>query len=174
MERFFDNMKEGQILVTVNGEQFAAVNPHRNTDEPDNPFIVYDDKGNSYFEEDIDVKKSLSLMDPNHEPEDHIIFSKFHIPPEATAVQAALIYTTDNGETWSNQIPAELTIACPEELEYLPVNGKQSQMRTLAHNFIEDTWRNGFNTCLELFKNGKIDTNDDQTNHIPHVTPEPM
>ena len=44
MERFFDNMKEGQILVTINGEQFAAVDPHRNTDEPDTPFIVYDDK----------------------------------------------------------------------------------------------------------------------------------
>lgn len=78
MERFFDNIKEGQILVTVNGGQFVAVDPHRNTDEPDNPFIVYDDKGNSYFEEDIDVRKSLALMDPDHEPDAYYLFQVSH------------------------------------------------------------------------------------------------
>lgn len=174
MNRFFETMKEGQPLIAVNGDQFNAVNPHRNTDEPDNPFIVYDDKGNSYFEDDIDVKKSLALLDPEHEPEDRVIFSKFHIPPEATAVQAALIYTTDEGKTWSGQIPAEITIACPEALEYLTVNGKTSQIRELAHNFIEDTWRNGFNTCLELFKNGTIDTKTNPADDIPHAAPDVM
>lgn len=171
MDRFFDNMKEGQPLVDVNGNRFDAVNPHVNTDEPDNPFIVYDAAGNSYFESDIDIRKSLALLDPEHKDE-ILVFSKFRIPANADSVQAAIIFTTDDGKTWSKQIPAELTIACPEELEYLPVNGKTSEMRNLAHNFVEDTWRNGFNTCLELFKTGKIDTNADQTENIPHAAPD--
>lgn len=172
MDRFFKNMKEGQPLVDVNGHRFTAVNPHVNTDEPDDPFIVYDADGNSYFESDIDVRKSLALLDPKHKEEDIIVFSKFRIPADADSVQAAIIFTADDGKTWSKQIPAELTIACPEELEYLPVNGKASDMKNLAHNFIEDTWRNGFNTCLELFKTGKIDTNADQTENVPHAAPD--
>lgn len=169
---FFDTIKEDQILVTTNGKRFAAKNPHLNPDEDE--WIAYDSDGDCYFTEDIDVEASLALMkDSQKENEsddvktdtetdnksDRLIFSKFHIPPEATAVQAALIYTTDDGKTWSGQIPAEITIACPEELPYLPLNGDESQIRHLAHNFIEDTWRDGFNTCREIFMTGNLSAN---------------
>lgn len=161
MNRFFENVTTGQNLVTKNGKKFTAVNPHVNTDEPDKPFIVYDDENNSYFEEDIDIEQSI--MQTINTDAEHIVFSKFHVPKEAVSVQAVLIYSNDDGKTWSGQIPAEHTIACPDEMEYLPVKGDKKEMRQLAHNFIEDTWRDGFNTCLELFKTGKLDVTEQPT-----------
>ena len=154
MNKFIENITNGQNLVTKTGKQFTAVNPHVNTDEPDNSFIVYDNENNSYFGEDIDVEKSI--LQANNADAERIVFSKFHVPKDATSVQAVLIYSKDS-KTWSGQIPAEHTIACPDTMEYLPVSGDKKEMKQLAHNFIEDTWRDGFNTCLELFKAGKLD-----------------
>lgn len=166
MNKFFENMENGQKLITKTGKQFTAVNPHINTDEPDSPFIVYDTDNNCWFEEDIDIEKSILLCES--EETDKIVFSKFHLPKDATSVQAVLIYSKDNGKTWEDQIYAEHTIACPEEMVYLPVTGDQKRMRQFGHNFIEDMWIDGFNTCLELFKNGKLkNMTPDKPNHIP-------
>lgn len=156
MHPFFENVKDGQILVTKKGETIRAVNPHQNTDDPDKPFIVYDEKQNSYFAEDIDIEQSMLVTNTDKENQEHIVFSKFRIPQEATQVQAVMIYSTDDGKTWSKQIPAEHTMACPDEMQLLTLSGKKSQIKQLSHNLLENTWRDGFNVCLELFVNGQL------------------
>lgn len=164
MHPFFENVKDGQILVTKNKEIIRAVNPHRNTDEPDEPFVVYDEKHNSYFAEDIDIEQSMLAQNADKENQEHIVFSKFRIPQEATQVQAVMIYSTDNGETWSGQIPAEHTMACPDEMQLLTLSGKKSKIRQLSHNLLENTWRDGFNICLELFLNGQLQETEETIN----------
>lgn len=154
MHSFFENVKNGQVLVTKNKETIRAVSPHINTDEPDRPFVVYDDEQNSYFAEDIDIEQSILAQ--NTENKNRIVFSKFRIPKEATQVRTVMIYSTDNGKTWSGQVPAEHTIACPDEMPLLTLSGKKSQIKQLSHNLLENTWRDGFNICLELFLNGQL------------------
>lgn len=166
MNKFFENVENGQKLITKTGKQFTAVNPHINTDESDKPFIVYDENNNCWFEEDIDIEKSILLCES--EATDKIVFSKFYLPKDATSVQAVLVYTKDNGKTWEDQIYAEHTIACPDEMDYLPITNDQRTMRQFGHHFIEDLWRDGFNTCLALFKNGKLENENSETpSHVP-------
>lgn len=147
---FLNSMTEGQTFITTQNQTVVAVNPHRNHDEPNEPFIVYDNQGNSYFEEDIDVEKSINATY-------HTVFAKFRIPKNATQVQAAIVYSTDNGITWSNQHQAELTIAKPDDLPYLPLDIKEnhSDMRHFGQSFLDNMWRDGFNECLSIFDTGK-------------------
>lgn len=163
MDKFMETVRPGQTLADRNGNEFQAVNPHVNTDEPDHPFIVYDENGNSYFAEDIDVEKSILLntgqdMEPEEQDGKIVVFSKFHIPKDVTSVQAAIMYTRNDGKTWSSLISAEHTVTCPAKMECLCMEKGQS--------LIEDTWRDGFNTCLELFQTGRIPDIDDTGNMI--------
>lgn len=166
MDRFMETVRQGQKLADRNGNEFYAVNPHVNTDEPDHPFVVYDKNGNSYFAEDIDVEKSILLdtgqdMEREEYKEKIVVFSKFHIPKDTTSVQSAIMYTRDDGKTWSSKISAEHTVTCPAKMECLFLERGQS--------LVEDAWRDGFNTCLELFQTGRIPNIDDTEYRIGTV-----
>jgi hypothetical protein len=169
MKEFFNTVVDGQKLVTTNGEVFEAIHPHTNTDEPDEPFIVYDKEGNSYFEEDIDVEKTKQLAlaekettESTDDDGDRIVFAKFRLPKDAKRVQAALVYTTlDDPQTpadWGQQIPAEITIAAPNKLNYLAFTpgDPNANIKHLAHALMDDLWNDGFNTCLEIFMTGEM------------------
>lgn len=242
MKAFYDTIHAGYPVIMTNGMHIFAKNPHYDTDEPDTPFIVNDENGESYFGEDIDEPKTTAAINVYMSAENiaagnknaeislteirdniygrhdsrldavitsnngqctiktensgeatcpanaqdiyiellklcmlshrdslknndggHDIFAKFHIPETASSVQAAIIYSEDDGKTWSEQIPAGLIIKCPDKIDYLPLQGDESQTKELAHNMIEDTWRNGFNTCLEIFRTGHISTTENNT-----------
>lgn len=52
------NIRKGDVFY-VNGRRLIAEHDaHQNFDEPDEPWIVYDIGGNSWFEEDIEINKN--------------------------------------------------------------------------------------------------------------------
>lgn len=169
MDEFLKDVKPGQPLMAKDGTYFHAVNP--SLSDNGKSFTVSDDNGRIFTTNNIDIEASKELL--NARDDDRIIFSKFRIPKDAKAVQAALIYSKDDGKTWSDQIPAELTIAKPDVIPYLEMDNSPGAgaMKTFGHSLIENVWRDGFNTCLELFMTGQVAaltpdniTKEDQSN----------
>lgn len=163
MNEFLKEVRTGQPLMTKKGAYFHAENPTISNDGEH--FIVSDGNGSSFTEEDIDMEASKDLLITMKN--DKIIFSKFHIPRDANLVQAAVIYSKDDGKTWSDQIPAELSIRQPDPVPYFKMDNTEEAgaMRTFGHQLIENVWRDGFNTCLELFMTGNLSNiNSDSKN----------
>lgn len=61
MHEFLKTVKEGQILVASNGEQFIAKHPYVSESDGQPLFTVHDEKGTCYIGRDIDIKKSIAL-----------------------------------------------------------------------------------------------------------------
>lgn len=154
MDEFLKDVKPGQPLMAKDGTYFHAVNP--SLSDNGNSFTVLDVNGRVFTQNNIDIEASKNILETSDD--DRIIFSKFHIPKDAKSVQAAVIYSKDDGKTWSDQIPAELTIAKPDEIPYFELNNQPGagSMKSFGHSLIENVWRDGFNTCLELFMTGNV------------------
>jgi hypothetical protein len=154
MDEFLKEVQNGQPLMAKDGTYFHAENPTVSDDGAH--FTVLDETGKTFTEEDIDIEASRNLLAASED--DRIIFAKFHIPKDAKSVQAAVIYSKDDGKTWSDQIPAELSIAKPDSIPYFSMNSQPEagMLRSFGHQLIENVWRDGFNTCLELFMTGTL------------------